>query len=47
MNLKNNLIDLIGNYYKMLEDFSLVTLDLSNNRIAFLEPQIFVVRRRK
>ena len=43
INLRSNLIDLIGNYYKMLEDFNLVSLDLSDNRISFLEPQIFVV----
>merc|ERR1719458_179421 len=42
INLRSNLIDLIGNYYKMLEDFNLVSLDLSDNRISFLEPQIFV-----
>ena len=43
INLRSNLIDLIGNYYKMLEDFNLVKLDLSDNRISILEPQIFVV----
>ena len=43
INLRSNLIDVIGNYYKMLEDFNLVKLDLSDNRISILEPQIFVV----
>ena len=43
INLHSNLIDLIGNYYKMLEGFHLKQLDLSDNRISFLEPQIFVV----
>jgi len=42
INLHSNLIDLIGNYYKMLEGFHLKQLDLSDNRISFLEPQIFV-----
>ena len=35
----------MGNYFKMLDGFSLRTLDLSYNRIFSLKARIFVVRK--
>ena len=36
------MIEDIGNYYKMFDKFSLLALDLSYNKISYLEQQIFV-----
>jgi len=42
INIGHNSIEEIGNYYKMFEDFSLSSLDVSHNNIGRLEAQIFV-----
>merc|ERR1719438_439403 len=42
INLGKNMIEEIGNYFKLLEGFSLRSLDLSYNRIFSLEARIFV-----
>ena len=43
INMQKNMIEDIGNYYKMFDKFSLLALDLSYNKISYLEQQIFVV----
>ena len=43
INMSRNWIEEIGNYYKMVDGFSLLSLDLSYNRISYLDQQILVV----
>ena len=43
INMSRNIIEEIGNYYKMFDGFSLQSLDLSYNRISYLDQQMFVV----
>ena len=43
INISRNKIEEIGNYYKMFDGFSLQSLDLSYNRISYLDQQMLVV----
>jgi Leucine-rich repeat (LRR) protein len=43
INMSRNIIEEIGNYYKMFDGFSLQSLDLSYNRISYLDQQMLVV----
>ena len=43
VNMSGNVIEEIGNYYKMFDGFELQHLDLSFNRISYLDQQMLVV----
>ena len=43
INMSRNIIEEIGNYYKMFDGFALQSLDLSFNRISYLDEQMLVV----
>lgn len=43
IDMQRNLIENIGNYYKLLNGFSLLSLDLSYNKISYIEQEVFVV----
>ena len=43
VNMSRNVIEEIGNYYKMFDGFHLEHLDLSFNRISYLDQQMLVV----
>ena len=45
INMSKNMIEEMGNYYKMFDGFSLLSLDLSFNRISFLNQQCLVVSK--
>jgi Leucine-rich repeat (LRR) protein len=40
--MSRNIIEEIGNYYKMFDGFSLQSLDLGFNRISYLDQQMLV-----
>ena len=43
INISSNKIEEIGNYYKIFDGFSLQSLDLSYNRISYLDQHMLVV----